>query len=97
MVVYGYAKQFEYSADNAMTIQVRIPSIHGPYLQSDAKGRTIRNYVKDEDLPWYTSLALGQEPYDGDVVVLLSTNDSDINSDFIVIGTTGASYSSQTE
>lgn len=96
MIVYGYAKQYQYSADQSGQIQVRIPTIHGPYRKEDAKGQIIRNYVEDVDLPWYTSLLLDHEPTDGEVVVLLSTSNSESNTDFIVIGYTGASYSSET-
>lgn len=96
MIVYGYAKQYQYSADNSSQVQVRIPSIHGPYRQEDAKGQTIHNYIQDEDLPWYPSLLLDHSPTDGEVVALVSTSNSERNTDFLVIGFTGASYSSET-
>lgn len=97
MVVYGYAKNYLRSTDNTYSLQVRIPSIHGPYKQSDSKGKTVHNYVKDEDLPWYSSLMLPRIPNDGEIVALLNTNNSDVNTDFLVIGLTGASYKSQTK
>ena len=90
MIVYGYAKQVRYTNDSTLTIQVRIPSIHGPYSIYDAKGKTIRNYVQDDDLPFYSSLLLPHEPNEGEVVALCSKDDK--SSDFIVIGLTGGSY-----
>jgi hypothetical protein len=90
-IVYGYAKAVKYSKDKSSSVQVRIPSIHGPYKQSDAKGKTIQNYVKDEDLPWYPSLLLDHSPTDGEVVALIEDNG------FLVIGFTGASYGSETQ
>lgn len=96
MIVYGYAKQYSYSADHSSQVQVRIPSIHGPYRREDAKGKTIRNYVEDADLPWYKSLLLDHSPVDGEVVALINTSGSNNNTDFLVIGFTGASYSSET-
>lgn len=95
MIVYGYAKNYLRTTDNTYSLQVRIPSIHGPYNQSDSNGKTIRNYIKDEDLPWYQSLVLPHIPSDGEVVALLNTNNSDTNTDFLVIGLTGASYNSE--
>lgn len=92
MIVYGYAKESYYSGNSAYMVKVRVPSIHGPYKQSDAGGKTIRNYVKDSDLPVYPSVILPYEPKDGDIVVLANHNNSDTNTDFIVIGLTGASY-----
>lgn len=91
MLIYGYAKQYKYSNDSTLHIQVRIPSIHGPYQLSDGRGKTIRNYVADDDLPYYPSILLPHMPNEGEVVVLSSINN---NTDFIVIGLTGGSYSS---
>lgn len=90
MITYGYAKKYYYTNDGTLMIQVRIPSIHGPYKQSDAQGKTIRNYVRDEDLPEYQSILLPHHPVDGEVVALMATSSS--MSDFIVIGLTGGSY-----
>lgn len=90
MIVYGYVKQYQYTNDSTLLIQVRIPSIHGPYKQSDAKGRTIRNYTRDEDLPYYPSLLLPYLPNEGEVVALSSMNSS--ANDFLVLGLTGGSY-----
>lgn len=73
-------------------VQVRIPSIHGPYRQQDGNGQRIRNYVADDNLPFYRSLLLPHLPVEGEVAALISTNNS-CNS-FIVIGLTGGSYSS---
>ena len=93
LLVYGYAKEYMMNGDGTMSIRVRIPSIHGPYKQSQAGGRTIRNYVQDDNLPWYPSIMLPYTPTDGDVVALISTNDSgDYN--WFVIGLTGGSYNS---
>lgn len=94
MVVYGYAKKTRYTASGTLEIQVRIPNIHGPYKQSDAKGKTIKGYVKDEDLPYYQSVILPHAPSDGEVVALVNIMDSDKNSDFLVMGYTGATYNS---
>ena len=92
MITYGYAKDHYYTGDGTLMVRVRIPSIHGAYKQTDYKGQTIRNYTQDDKLPYYQSLQMSHIPNEGDVVVLLSTNDS--RSNMIVIGTTGASYNS---
>lgn len=90
-IVYGYAKQCKYLNDGTLTIQVRIPSIHGPFKQSDANGKTIKSYVNDKDLPYYNSVMLSHIPNDGDVVAVLF--ESAVNtSNSIVIGITGGSY-----
>lgn len=92
MIIFGFAKTYYYSGDNTLHVQVRIPSIHGPYKMSDANGKTVRNYVRDEDLPFFQSILLPHLPNEGDVVALEAINES--NNDFIVIGLTGASYTS---
>lgn len=94
MLVFGYAKDYYYAGDSTLMVKVRIPSIHGPYKQADAKGQTIRNYVPDSDLPYYQSLLLPHYPKEGDVVALLNTKDTGNNTDFIIVGLTGASYTS---
>ena len=94
MIVFGYVKDYYYSGDDTIMIRVRIPNIHGPYKREDAKGKKIRNYVQDSDLPYYQSLMLPRAPHDGDVVALTPLSDSSTNLDFLVIGLTGASYSS---
>ncbi|MCM1224573.1 MAG: hypothetical protein NC548_60005 [Lachnospiraceae bacterium] len=94
MMVLGYAKDYYYAGDSSLQIRVRIPSIHGPYRQQDAGGKTIRNYVEDADLPYYQSILLPRNPRDGDVVVLSSMNNSESKPDFLVIGLTGSSYTS---
>ena len=94
MIVFGYAKDYYYTGDSTLIIRVRIPNIHGPYRREDAKGNTIRNYVKDEDLPYYQSVLLPRLPNDGDVLALTPLSESSTNLDFLVIGLTGASYSS---
>ena len=90
MIVYGYVKDFRYSGDGTMEIQVRIPTVHGAYTLEDYKGKTVRNYTKDSDLPWYPSLLLPHEPTEGEVVALSSLDKS--SSNWIVLGLTGGSY-----
>lgn len=90
MIVYGYVKQYQYTNDSTLVIQVRIPSIHGPYKQTDAKGKKIRNYTRDEDLPFYPSLLLPHLPNEGEVVALSSMDSSE--NDFLILGLTGGSY-----
>lgn len=91
MVVYGYCKDYKYTGDGTLYVRVRIPSIHGPYKQSDYKGRAIRNYVVDGALPYYPSLLLPHLPTDGEVAALIPLDSG--NSEFLVIGLTGGSYS----
>jgi hypothetical protein len=93
MVTFGYVKNFRVEEDGAWTLQVRIPSVHGPYDLTAYRGYTIRNYTQDSDLPWYQSLMLQREPKDGDIVALESINHA--NTDFLVIGLTGGRYYSQ--
>ena len=93
MVMYGYAKEYRVNGDGTISIRVRIPSIHGPYSQSQAQGQIIRNYVQDDNLPWYPSVLLPYNPTEGDVVLLMSTNDSG-DYTWLVIGLTGGSYNS---
>ena len=92
MITYGYAKDYIYKNDGTLLIRVRIPSIHGPYKQSDGNGKIIRNYVMDKDLPYYPAIELPRLPGDGDIVALSSVDGS--NSEFIVLGLTGGSYTS---
>lgn len=90
MIVHGYVKNIKYSGDGTLLIQTRIPNIHGPYLLSDYKGKKIRNYTADADLPWYPSLVLPYTPGDGDVVAITSLDKS--SSNWMIIGLTGGSY-----
>lgn len=90
MITYGYVKDYMYTGDGTLMVKVRIPSIHGPYNQSDAKGRTIKNYILDKDLPYYQSILLPYLPNEGEVVALASIDES--TSTFIVVGLTGGSY-----
>lgn len=92
MITYGYAKDYKYTGDGSLMIRVRIPSIHGPYNREEYKGKTIRNYVEDKDLPYYPSVLLPHMPTDGEVAALSSIDSS--NSQFIVIGLTGSQYKS---
>lgn len=87
MIVYGFAKDYNFDGDGTMKVQVRIPQIHGPYRQENSRDR----YTQDKDLPWYTSLLLPNYPAEGDVVVLESTNSS-VSSQFLIIGMTGGNY-----
>jgi hypothetical protein len=90
MIVYGYAKATKYSGDGTLLIQVRIPNIHGPYRLSDYKGKTVRNYTQDQDLPWYQSVLLPYLPGDGAVVAISSLDGT--SSNWLIIGLTGGSY-----
>lgn len=90
MITYGYVKDYMYTGDGTLMVKVRIPSIHGPYNQSDARGRTIKNYILDKDLPYYQSILLPYLPNEGEVVALASIDES--TSTFIVVGLTGGSY-----
>lgn len=90
MITYGYAKAYHYTNDGTLLVQVRIPSIHGAYDQSNYLGQAIRNYTLDKDLPWYPSVLLPHLPNEGEVVALASTNKS--NNAFIIIGLTGGDY-----
>ena len=87
MIAFGFAKDYTYDGDGTLKIQVRIPSIHGPYRQQSTKGI----YVQDKDLPWLTSLLLPSMPAEGDVLALQTTTNSK-SSEFIVIGLTGGNY-----
>lgn len=90
MITFGYAKDYQYTNDGTLMVQVRIPQIHGAYDRSNYRGRAIRNYVMDADLPWYQSILLPHLPNDGEVVALSSINNAD--NEFMVIGLTGGSY-----
>ena len=90
MIVNGYVKDYKYAGDGTLLIKVRIPSIHGPVNQREYKGAQVRNYVTDENLPYYPALIPPHLPNDGEVVALMSTNDK--NSKFIVLGLTGGAY-----
>ena len=90
MITYGYAKKYMYTGDGTLLIQVRIPSIHGPYSQTEYGGQLVRNYVRDEELPFYKSLLLPHLPTEGEVVALTATDSA--NTDFLILGLTGGSY-----
>ena len=90
MIINGYAKGYKYAGDGTLLIKVRIPSIHGPMNQREYKGKQVRGYVLDADLPYYPSLLLPHLPNDGEVVALTSTNEQ--NSKFFVLGLTGGAY-----
>ena len=62
MIVYGYVKGCRYSGDGTLQIQVRVPNVHGAYQLLDYKGKKVRNYTSDADLPWYPSLLLPHMP-----------------------------------
>lgn len=90
MIVYGYAKDYQYAGDGTLMVQVRIPPVHGPYDQTEYRGKRIHTYVQDNDLPYYVSVLLPHMPAEGEVVMLASLDDKD--TQFVVIGLTGGSY-----
>jgi hypothetical protein len=90
MITYGYVKDYRYTISGTLEVQVRIPSIHGPYNLSDYRGNPVRNYVQDKNLPYYCALLLHHEPVEGEVVALTSIDNS--NNNFMVIGQTGGNY-----
>ena len=92
MIIFGYAKNSYQGSDGMWHVQVRIPSVHGPFKQEDYRGKSVRNYVLDDKLPYYNSLELPRKPHDGDVVALASLNGT--SSNFLVLGLTGGSYKS---
>lgn len=94
MITFGYAKKTYYTNDGTLMIQVRIPSIHGPYKLSEYKGQYVRNYVPDSELPSYPALLLPYLPNEGEIVAVAAMNSS--NNDFLVIGLTGGSYQGET-
>lgn len=87
MIVYGFAKDYTYDGDGTLKVKVRIPSIHGPYVQQMSKNP----YTKDADLPWYTSILMPSMPVEGDIVLLQSVNEGKGNN-MVVIGLTGGNY-----
>ena len=93
MIIYGYVKDYYYATDGTLKVKVRIPNIHGPWTQTVVPGQKIRNYVRDKDLPYFTSVLLHHLPVEGEVVALQSISES--ANDFIVIGLTGGSYFNQ--
>ena len=88
MIIYGYVKKVQYSNDGTLKLQVRIPSIHGPFKQT---ANTRARYTRDDDLPWINSLLLPHMPNEGEVVALESLSGAN-SSEYIVIGLTGGSY-----
>ena len=89
-LVYGYAIEHKYGGDGNLYIKTRVPTVHGPLDQKDYRGKQVRRYVGDADLPWYPSILLPHLPNYGEVVLLLS-KDPDV-SGFVVIGVMGGSY-----
>ena len=90
MQVNGYVIDVKYSGDGTMFIKTRIPSIHGPMRQEEYRGQPVRNYVLDNDLPYYPATLLPSVPAYGEVVVL---SDSAPGSyQFTIIGLTGGNY-----
>ena len=90
MLTYGYILDTRENDMGGREFQVRIPSVHGAYRKSEYKGKTPRNYVEDDDLPWYVVLTSVGEPLTGEVAVLAAINSS--NNQFVVLGTTGSVY-----
>ncbi len=95
MIVYGYAKQYKYTSEGTLLVQVRIPSVHGPMYKKDFNGKSVKRYTADSDLPWIQSLLLPHLPSEGDVVALSSVDNTSNN--WLVIGLTGGQYSSYSE
>lgn len=90
MITFGFAKGYKYTGDGTLQIKVRVPSVHGPYSIRDYNGKSIKNYVRDSDLPWCDSLLLPHIPQEGEVVAIASIDNG--NSTFLVLGLTGGSY-----
>ena len=90
MTTFGFAKGYRYQGDGTLLVKVRIPSVHGPYTMQNYQGQTVRNYIRDEDLPWYQSLLLPHLPNEGEVVAVQSLDEG--KSNWIVLGLTGGSY-----
>lgn len=90
MIVYGYAKDFYYTPEGTLQVQVRVPSIHGAFDVLDYGGKRAVGYVRDKDIPYYPSVLLPRDPMDGDVVMMTSLNEK--STELIVIGLTGSSY-----
>lgn len=93
MIVFGYVRQYQYANDGTLLIQVRVPQIHGPYNITETRGIQLKTYTQDDDLPWCQSVLLPHLPVQGEVVMLSSMNETANN--WVVLGLTGASYSSQ--
>lgn len=92
MITYGYAKGYKYTGDGRLLVKVRIPSVHGPYLMQDYKGKTVKNHISDDNLPWCESVLLPHLPNEGEVVAVATLDKG--NSTFLVLGLTGGSYQS---
>lgn len=90
MIVYGYVKDYKYTGDGTLMVQVRIPAVHGPYTPSGYEGKPVRNFTQDKDLPYYISVLLPHLPVEGEVAALITLNEG--STDFMVIGLTGGSY-----
>lgn len=89
-VTYGYAMDSKYGGDGNLYIKVRIPSVHGPYDQKEYRGKQVRRYVLDSNLPWYPSVILPHMPAHGEVVALVAVDD--YGSSFLITGLMGGSY-----
>ena len=89
-VTYGYAMNSKYGGDGNLYIQVRIPSVHGPYDQREYLGKQVRKYTQDKDLPWFPSVILPHMPAQGEVVALVAVDDW--GSSFLITGLMGGSY-----
>jgi hypothetical protein len=90
MIVFGYAKQSRRNLRGVLEIQVRIPTIHGPWSMAEYRGELVRNYIRDEDLPYFQSIELPRIPQSGDVVALEALDSG--STEWLVIGLTGANY-----
>lgn len=90
MRVYGFVRDVQYGDNGTMFVKVRIPSIHGPADRGDYQGHQVRNYVYDNNLPYYRANLIGSVPVIDDVVELQSINEQ--TTDLIVTGITGGQY-----
>jgi len=89
MITFAFVKDCYYAGDGTMMVKCRIPSVHGPLSEKEYRGQAVRNYVRDENLPYCQSLLLPYEPKVDEVVAVASLDDG--KSTFIVIGLTGGS------
>lgn len=90
MIVYGYVKDYRYTEEGGLLIQVRIPNIHGARNREEYRGSKVRNFVEDKDLPYYPSLLLKEHPALDQTVALVSTDSS--NNSYLVLGPISSSY-----
>lgn len=90
MQINGYAIEVRYGGDGTMYVKTRIPAIHGPMRETEYRGKHVRNYVRDQDLPWYPAFLLPSVPIYGEVVTLQESASQTYH--FTVVGLTGGTY-----